>query len=175
MTSQSRPSMDDLLDDAVYRAGQTYRELPCLQVVTTRFNMVMSGFERAGLLGGAHDKEQWLAARIPIFETVCLPSVVNQSRRPDLWFVGFDLNRKQDVAPVLDMIAPHPWIVPVWQKTQEGRPDNFERCFRRAIRERLKPEHQWLLSTRLDNDDALSRGFCEAARDYANAVVETAP
>jgi hypothetical protein len=167
--------MDDLLDDAIYRAGRTRPELPCLQVVTTRFNMVMRAFERDGFLSGAGDKEGWLAARIPIFESVCLPSLVNQSRRPDLWLLGFDLNREREVAPILDMIAPHPWIVPVWQKTQEGRPDNFERCFRRSIVERLKPEHQWVLTTRLDNDDALSLTFCEAAREYTGAVISANP
>jgi hypothetical protein len=147
-----------------------HEEVPVFQAVVTRFNMVLSAFRRPDYRIAEAAMDDWLANRTAIFETVCLPSMLRQTRRPDAWLIGFDALRRDAVARMLDILRPHPWIVPDWQTATDGRHNSLERTFVRALLPMLKSEPTWVLTTRLDNDDALNLSCCQTVYDHARSV-----
>ncbi|MGG5811697.1 glycosyltransferase [Falsiroseomonas sp. CW058] len=164
-----------VLGDALYRHDPARPPLDALTVLLTRFNMVLPGFREAGRLLDEESFAAWLSARVGIFRHVCLRSVLSQRPRPDLWLIGFDAARRDAVRPVLDAIAAHDWIVPVWQETTDGVAEGLQLPFLREIELRRTPSHRWLVTTRLDNDDALNRLFFATLAEYAAAVQAARP
>lgn len=164
-----------ILNDSVYVWEPERARLPALRVALTRFCMSLQGFREAGNLVEERAFQAWLQRRIQIFQSLCLRSVAAQSERFDAWLLGFDAARRDQFAPVLRAIAPHPWIIPVWQEWKNGEPENARYVFLRALQPLFQPTHEWLISTRLDNDDALGRSYGEATADYAAAAVAARP
>ena len=123
-------------------------------VILTRFNLPSGGIERS-----IRVREGWLESRVELFETYCLPSVAAQSAADLSWIVYFDPES------------------PVWLKRritlwQDGTP--LTPVFRASVsadqlledvRRISGAGHARLLTTNLDNDDALAVDF--AARVQA--------
>jgi len=164
-----------ILADKIYQSDLPRSALPAMRVVLTRFNLVLEGFREVGGIAEDAAFVAWLERRIQLFQTICLRSLSMQSLLPDAWLLGFDAERREAVAPVLDAIAPYPWIIPVWQEVRNGRHMNARGLFADAIASLVKPGCEWIISSRVDNDDGLSRIFVEAAADYAAAVVAARP
>ena len=155
-------------------AGETGSEgVPIFQAVVTRFNMVLPSLHRSQYRIAESAMADWLAARTAIFETICLPSMLRQTRRPDAWLIGFDGLRKDAVTKMLDIMRPHPWIVPVWQTAPEGKHNGLEPTFVRGLLPMLKSEQTWTLTTRLDSDDALNLSHCQAVHRHARSVIDS--
>ena len=157
-----------LYQDSVFR-GSNGSELSAFQVILTRYNMEF-GRRKTAKRWASRKGRQWLESRLDHFTTFCLPSVVNQTRPPDLWLLGLDGESPDAVEPVLQAIKDCPWIVPVWQKGVEGIYENKVTVFTREILARLPADRTHLITSRLDNDDAINRHFVEYLRTYASAV-----
>ena len=142
-----------------------------MRFVLTRYSMAIAGTRIAATDGF----ETWLEKRLAIFAGYCLPSVVSQIERPDYWLIGFDGEARAAVAPVLAAIAPHPWIVPVWQTFPDGRHEAPMFTFRSAIEARLEGGRTHVITTRLDNDDLINRWFLRDVSRYAEAVAAVRP
>jgi Putative rhamnosyl transferase len=96
----------------------------------------------------------WLAERFDLFESYCLPTVLAQTCQEFVWFIYFD-----SASPAVFVERAH--------RARAGR-DNIRLMFcdfydqgllERDLRAELVPEPEWLLTTRLDNDDGLRRDF----------------
>ncbi|WP_196804863.1 glycosyltransferase [Methylopila sp. M107] len=141
----------------------------------TRFSMALPGFREAGGTQQAQAFENYLRLRIPIFRSFCLASMRAQSEPPARWLIGFSPETRAQVEPLIEELKGEDWIVPVWQDTSGGVPERARRTFARAIRSLIGPEHRFVLSTRLDNDDAIAIRYGEAALSYAAAVLADRP
>ncbi|RMF54418.1 MAG: hypothetical protein D6746_14350 [Bacteroidetes bacterium] len=107
-----------------------------------------------------HDPS-WLAHRFALFERYTLPSVAGQTRQDFTWLVFFD--------------AATP--APFRQRAEGYRGQaNLEPCFvealplehvRALLRERIPPGTEYVMTTRLDNDDLLARDFVASVRAHA--------
>ena len=102
----------------------------------------------------------WLAERFDLFESYCLPTVLAQSCQEFVWFIYFDS-------------ATPPTFVERAQRARAGR-DNIRLIFcdfydqallERDLKGEWLPEPEWLLTTRLDNDDGLRRDFVQRLHD----------
>src|SRR3712207_712144 len=100
--------------DSVYD-GSDRSELPAFHVVLTRYNMEF-GRGKVKRRWANAERRRWLEHRLRLFTTFCLPSMLSQRRRPDVWLLGFDGQSPEAVEPVLEVVKDHPWIVPVWQR-----------------------------------------------------------
>lgn len=128
-------------------------------VLMTRFNLATPGRESA-----MRNRPGWLMERFDLFERYCLPSVAAQTEQSFEWIIYFDdrtpsefrerIERCQAIRPFIAYFTP---LFPA-----EG--------FARSARERVAPA-PWLLTTRLDNDDAIATDF--VAR--LHAAIETSP
>jgi len=119
-------------------------------VLLTRFNLPSPGVETL-----IRAREGWLRERVELFEAYCLPSLAEQSDPDFHWLVYFD---PESPAWLRERIR-------VWSDTSPLRP--FFRA-QVSLADRLHDMRQLigshrdrLLTTNLDNDDALAWDFIE--------------
>lgn len=106
---------------------------------------------------------EWLSERFQLFETYCLPSVKMQTRQDFVWLCLFDEDTPQhfrDRIEVLKKSVPqlHDCYYSASQASQYLDADEKTRCrfIRDEIRKRLDTEDEYVITTNLDNDDALN-------------------
>ena len=107
--------------------------------------------------------EQWLDSRCRLFEQWCLPSVIAQKGASFRWLVMFDADspaslreriaRWQRLCPALEPCFFTAAQVQGFAGRSVDRQVDF---ILSAIKERLDGSEEWLLTTNLDNDDALA-------------------
>lgn len=119
-------------------------------VLMTRFNLATPGREAA-----IRNKPDWLASRFDLFEQFCLPSVGAQTSRAFTWIVYFDKDtpeefkaRVRDLQKQVPFEAYYTGLFPA-----SGWP--------RSLHEVLGPLPPVVLTSRLDNDDALANDYME--------------
>jgi hypothetical protein len=131
-----------------------------LHVVVTRLNVKFPAL--------AHDKARrplrtaaWLAERMHLFETYCLPSMVGQRTRAFRWLVYIDTASPADLVARFEALSrQHAWLV-VRPIPEIGALAPDLRAYLRArlaahAAERPGPP-PLVVTTRLDSDDALAR------------------
>lgn len=127
-------------------------------MILTRFNIASPGREAP-----IRNKPGWLERRFELFERFCLPSVAGQSSLAFDWLILFDIDTpvefKQRVKDAQSIFPFHArFLPPVTLAT---------------IVEDLKaispPRSERLLTTRLDNDDAIASDFVERIQKEAGS------
>lgn len=132
-------------------------------VILTRFNVPTKGRE-AEIRG----RKGWLSRRFDLFEAFCLPSVAAQTERGFRWIIYFDsgtppefrtrIERAQRIFPFIALFREELPLADVIADVRAQLPATCDR----------------VLTTRLDNDDALARDFVttvqRAAQDVSNGT-----
>jgi hypothetical protein len=154
-------------DKALLTAGAA--EYSGLHILVTRYNL------RTKDDISSEEKKRWLDDRLPLFRDFCLPSVLAQTKTPDLWILGFDGETRDLVEPVLDAVKEHSWIIPAWQRRIGNSYEHWSRAVRRELRPRLPTSLSHVALTRLDNDDALGRTYIEQVAGYSRKVATNRP
>lgn len=116
-------------------------------VIFTRFNL-RNGFGRKGQVS-----DDWMAHRCEIFERYCLPSVQSQSCGNFRWLVFFDEATPAVFRKRIECYTGCSQLTAIFARS-------FDKHTRRAALDAHLPRSsKYLISTRLDNDDALSTDF----------------
>jgi hypothetical protein len=127
--------------------------------VLTRFNIASAGRESA-----IRNTPGWLERRFHLFETYCLSSMAAQDPGSFTWLIYFDEQTPEEFRA---RISAAQRIVP------------FEAIFVKMLHrdlianhvlERLAPGSDRVITTRLDNDDAISRDYLAYVRQIAESV-----
>jgi hypothetical protein len=119
-----------------------------------------------GRRGQLHAKEEWLEERQRLFERYCLPSVVSAERSCPLltWVLLCALDSPASLRAFMARVVQlHPWIVPLYVEEDFRLGDIVEESLKRRTKEACR----FLLTTRLDSDDAVSREFVRDLRHAA--------
>jgi len=163
-----------LLRDSVFPGTPTGAHAPRLgHVVVTRYAMRVYR-DRAGLTDRG-EYVAWLKHRLTVFEQVCLPSVTGQKKRPDRWLLGLDHAHADDLEDLVDLVAPYPWIEPVWQHAEDDGDDlGWRLPFQRRLAD-LADRWDAVATTRVDNDDALALTYISDVHRYSTAVFNATP
>lgn len=127
-----------------------------LHVILTRFNIASPGREVA-----IRNSPGWLDRRFGLFEQFCLPSIAGQTERNFHWLIYFD---KDTPAEFRDRIERDRQIFNFTPR--------YVAMFDKAmiaddVRALAQPGEDLILTTRLDNDDALSNDFVARVQDVA--------
>jgi hypothetical protein len=123
--------------------------------IITRFNVRSSG-----VLSRGRAQPNWLDHRIGLFERFCLPSVQSQIRSDFRWLIYFDSETPQSYREIFNSYENIPQVVAIHVGL-----DQFNAArIREDILGLLTGSTTHILTTRLDNDDALSRHFVERLR-----------
>lgn len=134
--------------------------------ILTRFNIFIWRQDKEGQNVRT---SEWLEHRFSLFEKYCLPSIKNQTCQNFGWIVLFDSktpdNFKVRIAGY-EKVCPQ--LISVFVEPAKGR--FFAEVFREEIVKRLDAER--IITTYLDNDDALSIRFVEDVQKRASSVSE---
>jgi hypothetical protein len=105
---------------------------------------------------GERASEEWLRHRIVYFEKVCRHSVINQTNKNFRWLIYFDAERDEWFQKEVDRLS-----VGVFEPIWVDGPLTAEKAAAAVQKRSAAP---WVITTRVDNDDALARDFIEAVQ-----------
>jgi len=108
----------------------------------------------------AKDPDRWMENRFELFERFCVPSVRNQSVKDFTWLVVFDAKTPQRYLDRADRIGRDCHLVSL--RAERGH----RRTLRRYAAQTLKPDTEYLITSRIDNDDAVHGDFMKTVQDY---------
>lgn len=119
-----------------------------LHVILTRFNIASPGREVA-----IRNSPGWLDRRFGLFEQFCLPSIAGQTVRDFHWLIYFDKDTPAEFRERIERDRQiynfTPRYVGLFDKAMIAE----------DVRALAAPDEQLIVTTRLDNDDALSSDF----------------
>lgn len=137
--------------------------------IITRFNLKLEKWKTAKD-GSKVLTDEWLHQRFKLFEEYCLPSVLNQSSLDFEWLIFFDIDTpkyyRQRISELID-IHEHIRVVYI---------DGFKELIpslKQEIMSKLIQDDEFIITTRLDNDDAIHRDFIKTIQDLSIKEHET--
>lgn len=98
----------------------------------------------------------WLADRFRLFEAFCYPSVKSQTDQNFKWIVLFDEETPQPFKDRIENLSAWKNFVPVYVSNMSP-----SQAYKQAIVEFSTPGVSHIITTRLDNDDAICKTFIE--------------
>ena len=132
--------------------------------ILTRFNLLLWNKDKEG---NKVRTKGWLEHRFALFEQFCLPSIKNQTCQNFEWIVLFDSITPEPFKKKIEEYKKEcPLLIPVFVKPEGG--PYFAQIFRDEVTKRL--EGNLVLTTYLDNDDALSIHFVEDLQKRAESL-----
>ena len=136
--------------------------------ILTRFNLPLWTRDKKN----QHTRtEEWLKERFDLFERFCLPSVMNQCCGNFQWIVLFD---EKTPLPYMKRVEEYKrqcsQLMPCLVSADEAR--YFVRVFRREIQARVPDGTERLITTYLDNDDALRSDYIEKVQRIASRAAD---
>lgn len=135
------------------------RAAPLHQVVITRFNTRHAWM---GLYAGG--EADWLGRRFELFETLCYPSVAAQ-RAIFRWLVFFDAQTPDTARRRIESYRALPAFTPVFVEGELS-----DAAIAEHVGRSLPDEPCRLVTTRLDNDDAIADGTLKRLQKVATKV-----
>lgn len=134
--------------------------------ILTRFNILLWHKDKEG---NKVRSKAWLEHRFMLFERFCLPSIANQTCKNFEWIVLFDSKTPDNFKEkISELQAQCPQLTPVFVEPEKGR--YFAEIFRKEVAIRLSHSKGRVLTTYLDNDDALDIHFIEDIQDRASEL-----
>ena len=133
--------------------------------ILSRFNLCLWNRDKSG---SPVRTQIWLEHRFSLFEKYCLPSILGQTCKDFKWIVLFDSQTpseyKSQIESYQNLCSQ---LIPIYVESQEGY--KFPIIFREEVRKRIIPSAR-VLTTYLDNDDALNNRFVEDIRSRAELL-----
>lgn len=110
---------------------------------------------------------EWLDRRMVLFERYCLPSVLGQSHRDFEWLLYLDESTPDRHLRRLESLTGHAsnvtiLLCPLWEPSSIAR----------QLSARSSATTEWIITSRLDNDDALHRDFVRIVQGSAEERTE---
>ncbi|MEX1079874.1 MAG: glycosyltransferase [Homoserinimonas sp.] len=136
---------------------------PIDHVLLTRFNLPSAGVEHS-----IRDHEGWLANRIELFERYCVPSVRSQGNRNFSWIIYFDPHSPDWLNRRVRDYAASGLFTPVY-RAAVSREELLS-----DIRAVVAPGGRRLVTTNLDNDDAVATDFVDRVQGLCDQEQRTA-
>lgn len=127
----------------------------------TRFNLALWQEDKTGK---AIDREDWLAKRLQLFETYCLPSVVGQTCQKFSWILLVDENTPKayrEQIKAYRSVCSQIHFVGVKPQYAFHFADVFRQVVTADLQKKGWNEGDLCLTTYLDNDDCIARTFVE--------------
>jgi hypothetical protein len=128
-------------------------------IIYTQFNWGWLDSNRKDVSGIPVNTFEWLDRRVQLFEAYCLPSIENQSNKNFIWHIVFDERTPEE-----------------YYEKYEGRAniiitlsDGLNNLVNTALSE---DPCEYILTSRVDNDDALSTNYVDTVQKVAKRHME---
>jgi hypothetical protein len=102
----------------------------------------------------------WLSHRFDLFERFCYPSVRAQTNLDFQWLVYFDSETPIEFKKKIEQYAEWENFSPIYLDTEFSDKINQEK-----VSELIQETTKYLITTRLDNDDAVCKRFIQSIQD----------
>jgi len=112
--------------------------------------------------------EAWMEHRLGLFEKFCAPSVANQDEKNFVWLLFVDPLTPKEYLERIERIVDHSIkmiLVATDRTISLAGPSGI--IASKWIKERLKRDTKWVLTSRCDNDDMLDRQFVAVVQQRA--------
>lgn len=132
-------------------------------VILTRFNLPSGGSEAL-----IRSRDGWLTSRVSLFERYCLPSLQMQTCRNFGWIVYFDPASPDWLRERIAKWSEERLLTAIFREsvTKDEMISDIQLCVGR--------NHKMLMTTNIDNDDAVAVDFVERLQRSATAKCRTA-
>ena len=129
--------------------------------ILTNFNIPFPAYSH-------YKQNNWLKHRFKIFDKYCYPSVRGQVNQNFKWIVIFDINTPDIFKSRINHYAEWENFIPAYISiNEEENPWRQNDRFQREIISRyLTDENEYLITTKLDNDDAISKYFIQIVQNH---------
>ena len=117
--------------------------------ILTAFNIDFNLKPRTLIIG-----EEYLEKRFDLFEKVCLPSVASQSCQNFKWLVFFDNETPTQFKERVGKLQQQENFIAVYTQ-----PSVTQDIWRNTVQEYLAEDTQFVITSNLDNDDAIGKDF----------------
>lgn len=125
--------------------------------ILTRFNVrVDYSNSRTGL------DPEWLNHRFKLFEQFCYPSICEQSNQNFKWLVFFDSQTPDIFKSKVKEYSEWKNFIPVYVEHHTSQVN------RAIVLSNLTNESEYLITTRIDNDDAICKNFVQMIQENFN-------
>lgn len=132
--------------------------------ILTRFNIRLWQKDKTG---NPVRTNEWLADRFSLFEKYCLPSIAAQTNKGFIWIVLFDaFTPDRFKSRIKECQVQCPQLIPIYVKPENGR--YFAQIFKTEVSKRITANR--VITTYLDNDDALNISFVDDIQNRAIAL-----
>lgn len=122
-------------------------------LIMTRFNVKQLEREPASA--------SWLEKRFSLFDKICYPSVRNQTNQNFKWLVFFDEDTPVHIKSKIQKYAEWINFIPIYTKCETFFGYHFPTELKRAVMDQIDTPTTYLITTRLDNDDAIHYNFVQ--------------
>ncbi len=133
--------------------------------IITRFNLKKDDWNSDKNSGKILDA-LWLSERVELFKNYCLPSVLHQTSKYFKWLIFFEKNTAREVKDLVDLMKPYSFIEVVFLNGY----NEFQLNLPKLLKSKMKSSSINLLTTRLDNDDAIHEKFIEEIQNSINFI-----
>jgi hypothetical protein len=130
-------------------------------IVLTRFNVRISDQTEnpKGL------QPEWLNRRLELFDLYCYPSLKQQTVQDFSWLVLFDSRTPDWFREKLNKYSSWKAFIPVYLDCPLPEEAGCPPSLKAAIAEQVPAGSTHLITTRIDNDDAIARNFLDSVRE----------
>src|SRR5262245_57155245 len=134
--------------------------MKCQHLVVTRYTVIGWAYRDFS--------QDWLEQRLRLFRTYCVPSMAQQQVEDFTWVVGCDKTTDPEYVAAIEESAA---LVPQLRVVETSFKPRLK--LRAAMRPLVEPDTDLLITTRLDNDDALHRVALSTVHDYIKPFVHS--
>jgi len=99
----------------------------------------------------------WTRSRTELYMKFCLPSVLNQTCKDFKWLLYFDSETPPEFDKFIDYLENQDLI----KICYSNGIDDFNKSYFNEIKKMLPENTEWIITTRIDNDDALHKDAVE--------------
>ena len=132
--------------------------------LVTRFNLKTEDWKFA-VDGSEVLTDEWLKNRWQLFETFCLPSVINQSNNNFIWTVFFDTQTDEYYKKKINELSlTFSNFKPIYIDSM----NLFQSKLKEFIHDNCDDNDKQIITTRLDNDDIIHESFISRIQSLAS-------
>jgi hypothetical protein len=137
--------------------------------IVTRFNLKVEEWKTAKD-GSIVLTEKWLEERFDLFENYCFPSVINQKSKLFYWLIFFDINTPNIFRERIEKLTSnYNNFKPIYIDGIKS----LNNSFKKVITKNLESKDDFIITSRLDNDDSLHQDFISTIQNLAIKKHET--
>lgn len=171
-----------LVPDSNYRFGNVAYDQSGLKVVNsvekfdfyivTRFNLWIKKFRSLcsiGITNNDFEYDKWVEERVRLFD-IPMASLQSQVNNKFKWLVLFDTEYNFHADNLFEQLKAFDWIMPVRFDNRLEDEDKLRQFVVTTISENSTNDSDYIITSRLDSDDALNISFVESVLRYASCL-----